>query len=510
MSRIRRLWPALLVVAGAGCNSFKPEVKINEASDMVEQRLGQRPIWNAPWDESPPDWSAAGVLKLDEAVGLALRNNRALRADLEMIGQADADLVQAGLMQNPVINFMVMFPAGGGRAMLRGNGLPMQPLQDLWLIPARKDVAASQLQTAVLRVADRAIETATAVKSAYVRLQYTQRAIELMGGNIELAEQSTRLVQARQVAGQITQVAVNLAHVRALRLHSELLALQAEQRSTRLELLALIGFAGASNQWLVEPIREIEDVLPVPADEPALVELGATQRLDLKSAEWSLQAAEHRITLMQREGWPDIALGFALERSPAARAPRDTVRAKLGNAAAQGVVDGLAGVQPMREAPTVTPFPTKLREVVYTLGPMIELELPIFDQNQAQVVKAVHEYNQKQAEYEARLQDATRDIRAALVKNQQALEQVQFYRSAIVPDVERTLELAQESFVAGQEGLTVYFEAQEDLIMTRLKILEFLRDYLLTRVELERAVGGRIDLPAATTQPAANEQGAQP
>src|SRR3972149_2391986 len=102
---------------------------------------------------------ALEVVGEQEALVLALRNNRELRADLEMIGKANADLVQAGLLQNPVINFMAMFPDGGGRAMLRSNALPLQPLQDLWLIPAREKVATAQLQQAVLRVADRAVET---------------------------------------------------------------------------------------------------------------------------------------------------------------------------------------------------------------------------------------------------------------------------------------------------------------------------------------------------------------
>jgi outer membrane protein, heavy metal efflux system len=65
---------------------------------------------------------------------------------LAAIGQANADLIQAGLMKNPVINFMMMFPDGGGRSMLRGTGLPVQPLEDLWLIPARKEVAKAALQ----------------------------------------------------------------------------------------------------------------------------------------------------------------------------------------------------------------------------------------------------------------------------------------------------------------------------------------------------------------------------
>jgi hypothetical protein len=96
-----------------GCATIRPDVKIEEAVDLVEQRVGDRPAWSAPWDELPPPWDGQSTLGVNEAVALALRNNRELRADLEMIGQTNANLVQAGLLQNPRFNFMAMFPEGG-------------------------------------------------------------------------------------------------------------------------------------------------------------------------------------------------------------------------------------------------------------------------------------------------------------------------------------------------------------------------------------------------------------
>ena len=503
MFRFSRIWPMVVAVGAAGCANPRPEAKINEAADLAEQQLGQRPAWTVPWDVAVPEWTSDGVLPRDEAVALALRNNRALRADLEMIGQADADLVQAGLMQNPVINFMAMFPDGGGRAMLRATGIPLQPLQDLWLIPARRKVAAAALQDAVLRVASRAAETAAAAKTVYAKVQYAQRAIELMSENIELAEQSTRIIQTRQAAGQSTQVEVNMAHIRAQRLRSERLTMQTEYRAAQRELLLLIGLSGAPDRWSVEPIREMDDPLRAAGDEEQLVELGTDQRLDVKAAEWALQSAEHRITLMRREGLPELALGFSFERAAAARAPRGpTVPARIGNAAAQAVTNRIYGASEP-EVPQIAPWTPKAREVTWTLGPMIEMTLPIFDQNQAQVAKAMYEYNQKLAGYEARLQEVTRDVRDAWLRQEESREQIEFYRTSILPEVRRNMELAQQAFVAGQEPLTVFFQAQEDLIMTRLKMLEFLRDYLVSRVDLERAVGGRIDTTLPATQPAA-------
>ena len=501
----RRLFPRVTcIVAGlAGCAEIRPDAKVNEAVDLVEQHTGQRPAWTVPWDEQPPPWTGQETLALDDALVMALRNNRELRADLEMIGQANADLVQAGLLQNPSFNFMLTLPDGGGRTMLRSNALPMMPLQDLWLIPARQEVATAQLQQAVLRVADRAVGTAASVKKVYARLQYTQRAIELIKENMQVVEQSTQIIQVRHVAGQATQVELTLSQIRYLRFRSELMTMEAEHRAAQRELLMLMGFASAPEEWRVAPLHEIRDPLDEAGKLPGesdVVRLAAEQRLDLKAAAWTAQAAERRIKLMQREGWPDLALAFTFERAPAPRSQNQQLSGKLGNAAVQGLADGLAGMSGPT-TPMVAPFEPKMREVKYMMGPMIEMEIPIFDRNQAQVARALHEYRQRAAEYAAREQEITRMVRETFVMLRQAQEQVQFYQREILPAVERNLTLARQSYVAGREDLTIYLQAQEDLLMTRLRTLGFLRDCLVYRAELERQVGGRLHGSMLTTQP---------
>jgi hypothetical protein len=94
------------LAAVTGCANLNSQARRSEAADLAQRNLGTRPAWDDAWDNSPP-WEADAVLTPDRAVGIALRNNRELRADLEMIGEADADLLQAGLMQNPVIQLML-------------------------------------------------------------------------------------------------------------------------------------------------------------------------------------------------------------------------------------------------------------------------------------------------------------------------------------------------------------------------------------------------------------------
>lgn len=490
--------------AFAGCATIRPEVKIEEAIDLVEQRVGDRPAWSAPWDELPPPWDGQTVLEVDEAVVLALRNNRELRADLEMIGQTNANLVQAGLLQNPRFNFMAMFPEGGGRSMLRSAGFPVQALQELWLIPARKEVATAELQQAVLRVADRAVETAAEVKRIYARVQYAQRAIELIRANMDIVEQSRRLIQTQQATGKATLVEVNVPWIRFLRLQSELLAMEAEYRSLKRQLLMQMGFATSTDAWTVTPMHELEEGIEPPSTEEALMVMAEEHRLDLQAAEWTMTAAGRQIELMRREGWPEVAVGLTFERAPAPRSQNPTIAGRVGNSAAQS----LTGATP--EAPVVTPFSPKSREVKYVTGPMIDFELPIFDWNQAQIAKAFHQYKQRWAEYEARRQSIASKVRETAVMYQQTYEQVRFFREAILPEVERNLEVVRESYRAGREEVTIFLQIQEDVIMTRLNALAFLRDLHVNRAELERQVGGRLTSDAEAEPSAPSEPSGDP
>jgi cobalt-zinc-cadmium efflux system outer membrane protein len=464
-----------VVVLLGGCATIEPTTKIGESIDLVEKQTGVRPEWLAPWDDAPPPWDGQSVLSVDQALILALRNNRELRADLETIGQANADLVQAGLLQNPRSNFMAMLPEGGGRAMLRSSGFPLQPLQDLWLRPARQEVAAAELQQAVLRVADRAVQIAAEVKRVYAMIQYAQRATELLQANMDLVDQTHRLVQTQQAAGKATLVEVNVPRIRSLRLRSELLTTEAEYRRLKRQLLMLMGFATAGDAWTVTSIHELDEPVAPPPSEEQLLATAEDHRLDLQAARWAVTAAQEEIELHRREGWPDVAVGLGFERAPAPETP----------------------------SPDPESSQNETRMVDWTVGPMIDVELPIFDQNRAQVAKAFHVFRQRCAEYDARRQSVAATVREASVMSAQAYDQVKFFREAILPEVERNLEVVRESYRAGREEVTILLQVQEDVLMTRLNALAFLRDLLVNRAELERAVGGRFEASpgGATREP---------
>lgn len=482
-----------------GCAPSRPESRLEEAISRAEQNLGRRPDWTAPWDDAAPVWDGQSILTLDESLVLALRNNRELRAELETIGQAGADLLQASLLANPMLSFMVMFPSGGGRAMLWANGLPQIPLQDLWLVPARKKVAAALLQAAVLNAADRAVSVVAEVKRVHADLQYNQWAVQLIRENMELVRQSTEIIRVRQTAGQATQVEVNLSDIRYMRMKSDLIAVEADLQAAKRSLLMLMGLADATPDWQVEPVGAMPDAWVVGASEESLFSAAADRRLDVKAAEWLVQAAEAKIGLSRREGLPDVAVGIGFQRTAGTRSNNPSWAGRAGNTAVRGLVGQATG---MPAAPMVgDAFQPKMREMKWMVGPMFDMELPIFDWNQAGVARALAEYNQRAIEYDNRLQQTIREVRENLVKLRQAHEQATFYERSIMPAVEQNLEVARRSYISGQEDLTVYLDVQEDLLRTRLEQIGFVRDYLSRLADLERAMGGSLKPPVAATQP---------
>ncbi|MCG3136868.1 MAG: hypothetical protein HJJLKODD_00704 [Phycisphaerae bacterium] len=484
------LWTTLFI---CGCVTVDSSAKLDESVRLTEARTGYEPEWHVPWDGDSPLWDGRSALELDTAVVLSLRNNRTLRGQLEMIGQANADLVQAGLLQNPTLNFMIMFPEGGGRSMLRSGGFPMQALSDLWLIPARKDAAGLELQKAILNVAQSAIDLAAEAKKKYARIQYFQRAVELIQANMRIVEQSTKIIQTQQSAGKAGQVDVNLSRIRQQRLQSELIQHQSEMAMAKRELLTLMGFAQANADWKVDPLDELKQEVDPAHDENELLALALEQRIDLLAAHWGVQAAQARINLMKRSVLDHVAIGFTFERGPAPRSSDVRVPGKVGNILANNALRSAAGM-PLMSVPEIMPFSAQPNVIDFMSGPMLDMEIPIFDQNQAQIAKAIHEYNQNVAEFEALQQSVVENVRRTSVQQQQDYEQVELYRQSILPEVESNLKLARQSYTAGQVDLTVYLLVQEDLIKTRLEALTFTRDYLLSRAELERAVGGSMIL----------------
>ncbi len=167
--------PLFLVATGfgllAGCSPTPPENHFASVQQTVTERTGAFVRWRT---DSAEDAEAdrkvtqllAQPLTADVAAQVASLNNRHLQATFEDIGIAQADLVQAGLLKNPVFDLGIRFPNRSPSKTYLDMTIASDFIE-LFLIPARKKLAGVALCQAELRVTDQVLATVTQAKTDF-------------------------------------------------------------------------------------------------------------------------------------------------------------------------------------------------------------------------------------------------------------------------------------------------------------------------------------------------------
>ena len=95
-----------LFIALNGCSTVRLDAGFDEVKASVEERSKAQIVWNSGSDldrqvDEKVRSLLAGTLTAEQAVQVALLNNRELQAMYSDLGVAQSDLVQAGLLKNP-------------------------------------------------------------------------------------------------------------------------------------------------------------------------------------------------------------------------------------------------------------------------------------------------------------------------------------------------------------------------------------------------------------------------
>jgi cobalt-zinc-cadmium efflux system outer membrane protein len=203
-------WMSIPIAATLlGCASVQPTEARRDVGELVEGRLGLPAAVPEQQDAASRARVRARVGELlaapltpDRALQVAMLNNRELRATLEDLGVAQAELVQAGLLQNPVISGdLVVSTRGNGL----GGGLALsQSLLGVFLIPAKRRLARARLKHAVVTVGQATLTLARDVRVAFVTAQAAEQAVGLYRSRSQAAEVAHELAERQFDAGNIT------------------------------------------------------------------------------------------------------------------------------------------------------------------------------------------------------------------------------------------------------------------------------------------------------------------
>jgi cobalt-zinc-cadmium efflux system outer membrane protein len=384
-----------------------------------------------------------GELTADSATEIALLNNRGLQSRYEELGVAQADLVQAGLLRNPIVSASIGFP--WGPYPVENSFSVTKQFIDVFTLPLRKRIAGAQLEQAKLRVGDSVLRLAAEVRSAMATFQAEQTSIDTLRSFVEAEQLAAEFAQRQRAAGNIRDLdlAIQLDTLASARL--ALGRAEAEIVQDRERLARLLGVYGADTGFRVANLSQVpEEQLPL----EHLETLAIRQRLDVAAARAEVDAA---------------AQGEALERGTRWLPSLD------------------AGVTTARDA-----------EGVRATGPSVAVELPLFDQGQGRVARAEALLRQARAREEEIAVNARSEVRAAAARFASAKSTVDYYRKLLLPLRDRIVAESQLQYNAMQIGVFQLLLAKQQQLNASRDYVESVRAYWVARSDLELAVGGSL------------------
>lgn len=456
----RQLAICIAGIGLAGCTSLQPREGFPDVADHVQERTGARATWNQGTESDEAVRKAvnellASDLTPESAVQVALLNNRTLQATYEELGIAQAELVQAGLLSNPVISALVRFPdAGKGKPDIELS--VSQNFAELLSLSLRKNVAAAQYEAAKVRVTAEVVSMAADVKQAFFKLQGAEQMLEMRRTVVEATAASFDAAKRLREAGNTTELA--LANEQALYGQARLDLAQAEVETTkdRERLLALLGL------WGPQANIKLSHRLPeLPSGESGLdnVEaLAVRQRLDLNAAVKDLNATYQSLGLTRQFTWLE---------------------------GAELSIDGERGTDGR-----------------WVTGPGVSVPVPIFDTGAAKLSVSQARVRQATHRVYALAVQVRSDARSARAEMLAARERVKYYQETVIPLRQKITQQTQLQYNAMIAGVFQLLQAKRDEIEAGSGYIESLQNYWLARTQLERAVGGMLpSAKAPSTQP---------
>lgn len=310
----RRTVPALGLAASflwlTGCATVDPQPSFDRVAAAVAERNGQSIVWTV--DEA--DRAAAHAmleheLSLENAVRLALISSPALRAEYERLGVAQANLVQAGLMRNPV--FDLAYREGHGQNEL-DLGISADFL-DVFLIPLRKQRAEADQRDTELAVIRAVLRRVGEVRQAWISAVAAKHLLAREREGQALLTSMNDLSEALWQAGNVTRLERERARLTLQESRLRIAEAEAAETNTVEQLAVLIGAWGGHMAW------KLPERLPkLPRSEATRTDFeseAVTGSLELEMVRQGILAEAASLQLSGREHLiPSLELGWSAER----------------------------------------------------------------------------------------------------------------------------------------------------------------------------------------------------
>jgi len=424
------------------CASYHP-VALETAPKMLSAP-GQLRTDASGHAELPAIWRGriklADGLSEDEIVQLAVLNSPHLAAVRATRLESGAKLIQAGLLPDPQLGLAADFPRSNDPALVAGYGVSLGfDLQALITRSARQNAATRQARTVYLQVLWQEWQVIGQARMLYRRALMQQRQIMLTHAQFKRTQGNWQVQKNALDRGDATLDSEALARTSMMDAEAAWFEAKRQHNTTTHQLALLLGVSPQIKLPLSLPKQGLAALIMPPVQADALQQrLNAIhhQRPDLLALQAGYAAQEANVRAQILSQFPGFSIG--------ANSLRDTGK-------------------------------------IWSLGPFINLNLPLLNGNRGNIAMARATRSRLQAEYRDRLLSAKNDAGRLVSDQQLAFDELAALKKQL-PDLDQMMQRMQQALDHGNVNMLIFTTLQNSHFAQRMKVL------LLEQAVMEQAV----------------------
>jgi outer membrane protein, heavy metal efflux system len=384
---------------------------------------------------------APGVT-LDEAVALALRENRSLRAKQFEHQATRAGEITAGLRPNPV--GIYSSDHLGSRNVDREYAVSVgQPIELGGKRERRLDSARAATRVSELELADVQRQIVAQVKRTFTDALVARATLALAQDNLRALDDVERIQRFRAERGDISELELTRIQIQRFAFERDTADARQAIQSAKIGLRALAGQDSLPGDFEIAGDLEFRDR---PFDREELYRITIANRPDVRAAEAARDKARADVNLARANAWWDVT-------------PQVEYR-RVGSDS--------------------------------TIGIGVSVPIRIFDRNQGEIARTRAEVQRSEALRQASAVQALADVDAALAAVVTSRDKVILLRDTYLPKAQRSRETVEFAYRRGGVSLLDYLDAQRTYRETALEHIRTVGAYWSAVYQLEAAVGGSL------------------
>jgi outer membrane protein, heavy metal efflux system len=379
-------------------------------------------------------------LTLDEAVALALRENRALRAKDFEYRATRANEITAGLRPNPVGGFNATYL--GARDTPQEYAVSVgQPIELGGKRQRRLDSARAATRVSEFELVDVRRQITALVKRAFTDTLVARATLTLAQDGLRALDDVERIQRFRAERGDISELELTRIQVQRFAFERDVADAQQAIAAATIGLRTLTG-----PDTLPADFEVVGDIgfRDVPLDREALYRTTLANRPDLRAAEAAREKARADVDLAGANAWWDVTPQIEYRRVGSEN----------------------------------------------TIGVGLSIPIKIFDRNQGEIARTRAELERSEALRQASALQALADVDTALVSVQTSRAKVALLRDTYLPKAQRARDTVEFAYRRGGVSLLDFLDAQRTYRETALEHLRSVGAYWTAVYQLESAVGG--------------------